>query len=129
MSSPSHPASPEPFIVRVDTYEDDKGHRLFDRVAVSGVLPPDVPRFIGVGQLNVEDSPVGPIHQPFNFALEADTVERAFSLFESAANAEGKQVLARISADIRRRMTAIQPAPAGALSLLGSDGVPIKRTT
>lgn len=126
-AQPEVPPQPSPFIIRVDTYENEKGQRLFDRVLISGTPPSDFNRFIGIGQVNIPQSPVGPIHQSYNFVIDADSLDRAFALFDSAGKAEGQQVLARIVAEVRRQTTAIQPADARALDLLDQSGNPIKR--
>lgn len=118
---------PSPFVIRVDTYENHLGQRLFERVVVSGEAPAGFARFIGVGQINIPNSPVGPVSHPFQFAIAADSVDRAFSLFESTAQSEGKAEFDKLRADIRRQMTAVQVAPAGALGLLDPSGNPIKK--
>ena len=125
----SQSPAPEPFVVRVDTYENQLGQRVFDRVVVSGSPPASFHRFVGVGQINVQNTPVGPINQPFNFTIDADSIDRAFGLFEATAQSEGKRVFATIMADIRRQMTAVQVAPPSALGLLDQSGNPIKRPT
>lgn len=126
MQDPQPPAL-DPFIIRVDTYENERGNRVFHRVLIAGKPPEGFHPFVGVGQVNIPNSPFGPIQQPFNFVIEADSVERAFALFEGSAQAEGRVVLDRIRNDIRRQMTAIQPAPAGALGLLDASGNPLPK--
>lgn len=119
--------SPEPFHYRVENYENHLGHRLFDRVVTSGVAPEGFARFVGVGQVNINHPQVGPINQAFHFDLDADTVDRAFAMFEAAAQAEGRRVFERIMADVRRQMTAVQAVPAKALDLLDASGKPLHR--
>jgi len=127
-TTPQPAPQPDQFILRVDTYENHLGQRLFERVVVSGTPPPTFHRFIGAGQLNVPDSPAGPIHQPYNFVLEADSVERAFELFEAAAQAEGRRVLAMIASQLRQQMMAVQPMDPKVLKLLDSSGNPLRRS-
>lgn len=126
-----HPAqSPppvDPFVVRVDTYENHLGNRIFDRVLISGTPPAGFHRYVGTGQINVKHPVAGPIHQPFNFVIEADSVDRAFALFEVAAQVEGRNVWAAIEANIRQQMNAVQTVPASALKLLDSSGNPLKK--
>lgn len=124
---PSQPSVTDPFIIRVDTYENQLGQRLFERVVVSGKPPDGFARFIGVGQINIPNTPVGPVNHPFQFKVDADSVERAFSVFEATAQSEGKAEFDKIRADIRRQLTAVQVAPAGAIGLLDPSGNPIKK--
>lgn len=121
------PQPSKPFHFRVETYENQLGHRLFERVVTHGDAPDGFVRFIGVGQVNINHPQAGPISQPFQFDLQADTVERAFAMFEAGAQAEGRKVFDRIMADIRRQMTAVQAVPAKALDLLDASGKPLHR--
>lgn len=121
------PPPVDPFVVRVDTYENHLGNRVFDRVLVSGTAPAGFHRYVGTAQINVNHPVAGPIHHPYNFVIDADTVDRAFALFEASAQAEGQKVWAVIEANIRKQMNAVQAVPASALKLLDSSGNPLKK--
>lgn len=127
-STTPQPAAPN-FHYRVDTYEDNQQRRMFERVVVFGQAPPEFARFIGQAQLNLPHpmAPGGVLHHPFTFRIEADSVERAFALFEVQAKAQGKMESERIHSEIRRQMTAIQPASADALRVLDASGNPISK--
>lgn len=103
-------------------WENDKGHRIVERV--SPTAPADFVRFVGYANITMH-TPRGPVDQPFSFPLPADTIERAFELFESAAQAEGKNHIQEMQQQIRRAQLLRPISQAEASSLLDASGNPM----
>lgn len=112
--------APVPCIYEIKNYRDEEGHNLVEHVAVSGKLPGTMTRFMGQVFVNVQarGGPAQQIPVPL-FPIEADTVVRAFSLFEGLA-----VVAATAFRDtVVRQQQRVQPvSPQQAQQLLGPDG-------
>lgn len=109
-----------PCIYEVRHYRDHQGHNLVENVLIEGdALPPGLSRFMGQAFVRlqigpqVQDIPVPP------FPVEADSVIRAFGLFEGVAIAAATEFKQKLLAQQRRIMPAT-PQQAG--RILGSDG-------
>lgn len=118
---PASPTPPAP-IVRVDTYENTVGHRLIERVPV-GDVPDGFVRFVGFGSLTVQTER-GPVGDPFQFAIHADTIERAFALFEASAQAAGRARIAELQSAMRRNAL-MTPPTAAESAILDANGRPL----
>lgn len=96
------PSPPAPAILRRVEYENEKGFHVVEREVVSGVAPPGYVRFIGTAHLDIKTSQ-GVMRQSYLFPIDADTLARAFVMFESCAQAEGMAVRDRMIANARRQ--------------------------
>ncbi len=114
------PAMPAPFVARIENYVNDRGYLITRHVVVTGTVDPSK-QFIGHGEVSVAG-----VRKSYRFPIEADTLERAFELFEPAARAAGENEARQLTEAIRRHQSAIHPVPASALGgLLGPDGKPL----
>jgi len=109
---------------QVVNWENAKGHRIVERVP-RVAPPPGYVHFVGYANITVH-TPRGPADQPFTFPIEADTIERAFEMFEATAQAAGKQHIQEIQNEIRRAQL-MRPVSASEAALLDVSGNPIKR--
>tara|TARA_R100001086_G_scaffold211678_1_gene127678 strand:- start:364 stop:723 length:360 start_codon:yes stop_codon:yes gene_type:complete len=115
----SKKTSPPPTasIVEERTYVDQAGRRIVELVPVKGDLPETMPRFAGKAMVETAHGAreFGP------FPIDADTLERAFALFDSTANARLEEWMSQM------RRQAIEAAGRGgpANSLLDPRGRPL----
>lgn len=95
------PPPPAPLIIRKVNYENERGFQLVEREVVSGDMPKGFVRFVGTAFLDIQ-TPRGIARQPYQFPIDADTLARAFTMFEPCAQAEGNATRDRLLADARR---------------------------
>lgn len=91
-----------PCVLRVVNYENELGYQLVEREVVSGSPPPGFVRFVGTAHLDIR-TPRGVARQSYRFPIDADSLDRAFTMFEICAKSEGDALRDRMVADARRQ--------------------------
>lgn len=102
-SAPVSKLGPQFMYRTVNNYymvDGERARHVIEREIVEGTAPDDFSRFIGevVAQIN---TPMGPITEKVIFGIAADTVGRAFELFDSRADHAVRELLANLQAQHR----------------------------
>lgn len=126
MASEQQKPVPE-IIAKLTNYEDSRGRVVIEREVVVGEVPSDYVRFVGRSQLNATIPGRGVIQRVFHFAIAADSVVRAFALFDARAQAAGGEEAERLRRELIEQQNALLvPADRQAAALLDASGNPIR---
>ena len=87
----SEPEVTAKFVARVSHYVDARGQNITEFAVLRGELPSDHPKFVGRATAQI-----GGREFPLEFPIEADTLDRAFVLFQSVAEAAGQEAVSRV---------------------------------
>lgn len=94
----SEDANKAKFIIEVKQYRDQDGRSVTEHIPYgSDPLPEDFPRFMGHVTVQARRGPMTEGH-PLQFQIHADSVERAFALFDGVAQATVQDLSARMNA-------------------------------
>lgn len=124
-NEPDNAGNPEenvaPFVVRKETFTDHRGHTLIEHILVSGELPEGYKRFQGQIGIRLRTAQ-GEVTEPHEFVIEADTQERAFDLFQGAAQAAANAFVENLRQRQQQQQNSLALPPQESPRLMGPDG-------
>lgn len=105
------------FVKIIANYVDDRGRRIEEREPIGDV--PGFHKFVGHAALNL-NTPMGPIHEPFTFGIDAVGPLDAFDKFDATAQETAPKVIDHV----KQRINAMQEAESRRIVTPGAGGAP-----
>lgn len=118
--TPVQPPAIPAFIVEVRRYANHLGFQIEQRTLVSGTIPESYPEFSGISMFSMKAPNGQPIaNGPIQFSIPVSTLAEAFEQFKHfraiEVVAQEKKIIEKLHEQV------------GVNSLLGADGVPMRR--